>query len=137
MAHSVYAGEEAFAEEGTADCCAWRTYDLTSQDGATGRAQEIKVAEPNEVADGGSKIIHIQGRNIALFRVKDQYFAISNNCLHRGGPLGEGEVRNYEVTCPWHGWKYNLLDGSLSLIPTLKVTTYPVKVGPEGIFVEV
>jgi nitrite reductase (NADH) small subunit len=108
-----------------------------SQERATGPAQEIKVAEPNEIADGGSKIMHVQGRNIALFRVKDQYFAMSNNCLHRGGPLGEGEVRNYEVTCPWHGWKYNLLDGSFSLIPTLKVKTYPVKVGPEGIFIEV
>jgi len=92
-----------------------------SQEQATGPVQEIKVAEPDEIADGGSKIIHVEGRNIALFRVKDQYFAISNN---------------YEVTCPWHGWKYNLLDGSLSLIPTLKVKTYPVKVGPEGIFIE-
>ena len=108
-----------------------------SQERAMGPAQEIKVAEPNEIADGGSKIVHFQGREIALFRVKDQYFAVQNNCLHRGGPLGEGEVRDYEVTCPWHGWKYNLMDGSLSLIPTLKVKTFLVKVGPEGVFVEV
>ena len=108
-----------------------------SQERAASPAQEIKVAELNEIADGSSKVIHVQGRDIALFRFKDQYFAIQNNCLHRGGPLGEGEVRNYEVTCPWHGWKYNLMDGSLSLIPTLKVKIYSVKVGPEGIFVEV
>src|SRR5438128_12675939 len=103
-----------------------------SQERATGPAQEIKVAEPDEIADGGSKIIHVQGRNIARFRVKDQYFAISNNCLHRGGPLGEGEVRNYQVTCHSHGWKYKLLNGSSTLIPTQRVTTYPVKQGPEG-----
>ena len=110
---------------------------MISQERVQGLAQEIKVAELNEIADGGSKIIHVKGRDIALFRVKDQYFAVQNNCLHRGGPLGEGEVRNYEVTCPWHGWKYNLMDGSLSLIPTLKVKTFPVKVGSEGVFVEV
>ncbi|HVH15041.1 MAG TPA: Rieske 2Fe-2S domain-containing protein [Candidatus Angelobacter sp.] len=107
-----------------------------TQEPAKGPAQEIKIAELDEIADGGSKIIHVQGRNIALFRVKDQYFAIQNNCLHRGGPLGEGEVRNYEVTCPWHGWKYNLVDGSFSLIPTLKVKTFTVKINGEGVFVE-
>lgn len=109
---------------------------MMRQEAAKDPIEEIKVAEPNEIVDGGSKIMHVKGKNIALFRVKDQYFAISNNCLHRGGPLGEGEVRNYEVTCPWHGWKYNLLDGSFSLIPTLRVTTFPVKVVPEGIFIE-
>src|SRR2546422_5406081 len=110
---------------------------MTGQEQAAGSGVgRLKVADLAEIVDGGSKIVNVQGRNIALFRVKDQYFAISNNCLHRGGPLGEGEVRNYEVTCPWHGWKYNLLDGSFSLIPTLRVTTYRVKAGPEGVFIE-
>lgn len=101
-----------------------------------GPVQRYKVAEAGEIADGGSKIVIIGGRQVAVFRVKDEYFAISNNCLHRGGPLGEGEVRNYEVTCPWHGWRYSLMDGAFSLIPTLKVRTFPVKVGLEGVFVE-
>lgn len=103
----------------------------------SGPTQQLKVAEHDEIEDGTSKIVTVAGRSIAVFRIKDQYFAIQNNCLHRGGPLGEGEVRNYEVTCPWHGWKYNLVDGSFSLIPTLKVKTFPLKAGPEGIFVEV
>src|SRR5207247_5230569 len=75
------------------------------------------------------------GRTIALFRIKNEYFAIANACLHRGGPLGEGEVRDYEVTCPWHGWKYNLLDGSFSMIPTLRVKTFKVKATIQGVFV--
>jgi nitrite reductase/ring-hydroxylating ferredoxin subunit len=102
----------------------------------SGSIGRVKVAETNEITEGRSKIVNVAGKTVAVFRVKDQYFAISNNCLHRGGPLGEGEVRNYEITCPWHGWKYNLLDGAFSLIPTLKVKTYPVKEGPEGIYIE-
>ncbi len=97
---------------------------------------QVKVADPDEVADGGSKIVNLAGRSVALFRIKNQYFAIANACLHRAGPLGEGEVRNYEVTCPWHGWRYNLLDGSFSMIPTLKVKTFKVKATIEGVFVE-
>jgi nitrite reductase/ring-hydroxylating ferredoxin subunit len=98
--------------------------------------QQLKVADINEIPDGGSKIINIAGRRVALFRIKNQYFAMDNACLHRGGPLGEGEVKNYEVTCPWHGWKYNLIDGSFSMIPTLKVKTFKVRESAEGVFIE-
>jgi nitrite reductase/ring-hydroxylating ferredoxin subunit len=110
---------------------------LTSQEQRVGSSLgKVKVAEPDEIPEGGSKIITIDSGTVALFRFKGQYFAIANNCLHRGGPLGEGEVKNYEVTCPWHGWKYSLMDGSLSLIPTLRVKTYKVELNREGIFIE-
>lgn len=97
----------------------------------------VKVAEPDEIVEGTAKTVIVAGKAIAVFKIKNQYFAISNNCLHRGGPLSEGEVRNYEVTCPWHGWKYSILDGSFALIPTLRVGTFPVKEGPDGIFIEI
>jgi nitrite reductase/ring-hydroxylating ferredoxin subunit len=110
---------------------------LTSEQRVVGSSLgRVKVAGLNEIPEGGSKIITVKDRMIALFRFKDQYFAIANNCLHRGGPLGEGEVKDYEVTCPWHGWRYSLMDGSLSLIPTLRVKTYKVEQNSEGIFIE-
>ena len=99
--------------------------------------QQLKVAGPEEIVEGGTKIVTVEGRSIAVFRIKNQYFAIANQCLHRGGPLGEGEVRNYEVTCPWHGWKFNLSDGSFALIPTLKVKTYVVQENADGVFIQV
>lgn len=98
--------------------------------------QILRVADLNEIADGSSKIVNASGRSIAIFRINNQYFAVANSCLHRGGPLGEGEVRNYEVTCPWHGWRFNLINGAFSLIPTLKIKTFPVKETADGVFIE-
>ena len=97
----------------------------------------VKAAERDEISDGGAKEVTVDGRKIALFRVKDQYYAIANTCLHRAGPLAEGELNDYQVTCPWHGWKYDVRDGSFTVIPTLKVATYGVRMGEDGIFVEV
>ena len=102
----------------------------------TGPGRWLRIADADEVRDGSSKIVVVEGRSVALFRVKNQYFAILNACLHRGGPLGEGEVKDYEVTCPWHGWRFNLLDGSFSTIPTLKVKTFHVNANDEGVFIE-
>lgn len=48
---------------------------------------------------------------IAVFNVDGKYYAISNRCKHEGGPLSEGVLREGVVTCPWHGWKYSIVDG--------------------------
>ena len=51
-------------------------------------------------------MVVVNGRHVALFRLGDEFFAIDNLCLHRGGPLCEGFIDNDVVTCPWHGWSY-------------------------------
>ena len=96
----------------------------------------LKIAENDELAEGGSKLVQLKGRTIALFHVKNEYYAIANFCLHRGGPLADGILDDYRVTCPWHGWKYDVRDGSFNVIPTLKVKTYPVRHREDGVFVE-
>ncbi len=97
----------------------------------------VKVAQKGDLADGFSKVVNVDGRNIALFRIKDEYFALANVCLHRGGPLGEGSLSGSTVTCPWHGWKFDVRTGSFTVIPTLKVTTYKVKEQNGTVMVEI
>ncbi len=97
----------------------------------------VKAAEKDELTDGKAKTVNADGRSIALFRIKNEYYAVANACIHRGGPLGEGELNEYQVTCPWHGWKYDVRNGSFTVIPTLKVKTYKVKEENGGIFIEV
>jgi nitrite reductase/ring-hydroxylating ferredoxin subunit len=60
----------------------------------------VKVANKNELGDGLGKVVNVDGRSIALFRVRDEYYALANYCLHRGGPLGEGNLSGSVVTCP-------------------------------------
>ena len=97
----------------------------------------VKVAEKTDLTDGLGKVVNVEGRSIALFRVKDQYFALANVCLHRGGPLGEGNLSGSVVTCPWHGWKFDVRTGAFTIIPTLKVTTYQVREEDGSVLVEI
>lgn len=101
------------------------------------QSQLVRVAGKDELADGQTKVVRVKANTLALFRLGGEYFAMSNTCLHRGGPLAEGEVTGFTVTCPWHGWTYDIRSGSFDLIPTLKVRTYPVKVVDGDVFVEV
>ena len=96
----------------------------------------VKVADAQEIGDGKAKIVRVEGLTLAVFRVKDEFFALENSCLHRGGPLGEGELEGYTVTCPWHGWTYDVRTGSFEVIPPLRVRTYPVRREGESVVVE-
>lgn len=63
----------------------------------------VRVATTDEMADQPAKCIEVGGEKIALFNVGGAFYALSDTCTHRGGPLSEGEVEGAEVTCPWHG----------------------------------
>jgi nitrite reductase (NADH) small subunit len=89
-------------------------------------ANLVKVLEASGMKDGSVRIVRAAGRSIAISRIGEEFFAMDNFCLHRGGPLGEGSLDGYEITCPWHGWTYDVRDGSFEVIPALKLKTYPV-----------
>lgn len=80
--------------------------------------------------------IIIAGTAIAVAHVDDQYFAIANACPHADGPLGEGQLDGRVVTCPYHGWQFDVADGSCKTNPYAKVTTYPVQVVGDAVCVK-
>lgn len=88
------------------------------------------VAKAGDLADGEAKVVDAGGTAVALVLAKGVYRAFSNVCRHRGGPVGEGEVDPEEgtLTCPWHGWQYNLATGQGRLNPLAKLETYKVEV---------
>src|SRR3989304_2661244 len=76
------------------------------------------------------------GKVLALFNVGGTFYVLDNPCLHRGGPLGEGELEGTIVTCPWHGWRWDVAPGANTNNPAVKVACFPVKVDGGSIFVE-
>jgi nitrite reductase/ring-hydroxylating ferredoxin subunit len=97
----------------------------------------VKVASTTDVAPGTAKCIEAGGKQIALFNVDGAFHAIDNLCLHRGGPLAEGEIEGTFVTCPWHGWQYDVTTGQNVLDDDEGVARYEVKVEGTDVLVDV
>ena len=97
--------------------------------------QLTKVASKAEIAPGTAKVVEAGGKTIAVFNCDGTFYAIENACKHRGGPLGEGAVSGTSVTCPWHGWEYDVTSGACSMDPAIKVRTFPVTVQGEDILI--
>jgi nitrite reductase (NADH) small subunit len=55
--------------------------------------------------------VWVGSRPIAVFRLGDQLVAVDNVCRHLGNPIDDGLVEGGCVTCPWHGWRYDLRTG--------------------------
>ena len=100
-------------------------------------AEFVRVASLSDLGRGTCKTVAAGDKEIALFNVDGTIYAIDNTCLHVGGPLGEGELEGTTVTCPWHGWQYNVTTGQCLTTPDLKLATYPVQVEGNDISVEV
>jgi len=97
----------------------------------------VKVASVNDVPEGEGKVVKVNGKEIALFKVQDKFYAIDNTCKHQGGPLGEGWLEDAVVNCPWHGWRYDIKTGKNEQFPDVNVNVFPVKVEGEDVLVEV
>ena len=96
----------------------------------------IKVTTLEEIAPGTAKQVSLNGRKVALFNVNGTIYAIDDTCSHRGAPLSEGECEGAEVTCPWHGARFDLATGS-SLSPPARTGVTPFKVQIVGNEVQV
>jgi nitrite reductase/ring-hydroxylating ferredoxin subunit len=89
-----------------------------------------------EIETGQGRVVEAAGRMLALFNVDGRLYAIDNSCLHRGGPLGEGELEGRVVTCPWHAWRWDVTTGANTNNPGVKVACFAVRVEGDEVFVD-
>ena len=83
--------------------------------------------------------MRVRGHYLALFDVDGTVRAVQNTCLHVGNPIDDGTVKDGCVTCPWHGWRYDLRSGEHLTVfgrrPGLR--TYEVRVVGDDIMVDI
>jgi 3-phenylpropionate/trans-cinnamate dioxygenase ferredoxin subunit len=105
------------------------------------------VAAVGELKPGEKKLVNVKGREIGLFNVDGEFFALANRCPHEGGPMCEGRITplvqstgpgNYSLTrkgeflrCPWHGWEFEIRTGQSYCDPAnYKLRQFKVAVEP-------
>ena len=88
----------------------------------------VFAAKTDDIPVGRGKTVSLGEKRIALFNVDGVFYAIDDTCLHRGGRLGEGELEGCVVTCPWHGWKYDIRTGEMTMNPAARVNCYQARV---------
>lgn len=117
----------------------------------------VEVKPEAEFDDGSPEIIDVNGIHIGVIRADGDYYAIQNRCLHECGPVAEGKVgkkligefvepgkrveKKFDedeliISCPWHGWTYNLETGEQIADDSIKLPTYDVVVKDGIVYVD-
>lgn len=102
------------------------------------------VGRVEEIPPGGRKIVRVEGREIGIFNLDGNFYALRNSCPHQAARVCLGRVVGtalpsnvYEfkygregriLRCPWHEWEYDIATGESVFDPEVRIKTYPVDV---------
>ena len=97
---------------------------------------EIRVARLDDLVAGQPTLVEAETTRLVLVRVGDTVYACHDTCGHQGGPLSEGRLSGTRLSCPWHGWMYDVRTGEC-LMPSRggRVASYPVRIEAGDVWV--
>jgi nitrite reductase/ring-hydroxylating ferredoxin subunit/uncharacterized membrane protein len=103
MGAAYLGGELVFGRGVMVNHTAWKS----------GPEEWTAVLPAAELAEGSTRRAKVEERSVLLYREGGTVYALEDACSHAGGPLSEGEVEDGVVTCPWHGSRFRIKDGSI------------------------
>jgi nitrite reductase (NADH) small subunit len=98
----------------------------------------IEIGRLEDIPLRGARVLRTEGGDIAVFRSTDnRVFALDDRCPHRKGPLSQGIVHGWRVTCALHNWAIELTNGAAVAPDEGCATKYPVRIKGEMIFIHI
>ena len=91
-------------------------------------ADFVTVARADEIPPGSVTTIRVGDEEIAVAHVDGSFYATQAACLHLQGPLGEGRLEGSVLSCPWHGWQYDVRTGKNEFDRAIQLRTFEVRV---------
>lgn len=89
----------------------------------------VEIAPASELPNGERLFVELGGKSIVIFNIAGQFFAIADVCSHDDGPVGEGDIEGYTITCPRHGAEFDIRSGKVLQLPAVvDIPAYPVTV---------
>lgn len=98
------------------------------------RLVELRVGAAAEIPEGERRLVEHGGLSVGLFHHEGRWYALRNRCLHRGGPVATGPLAGSVITCPWHGFRYDITSGACLADPLARLETYEVLVREGEVF---
>jgi nitrite reductase/ring-hydroxylating ferredoxin subunit len=82
----------------------------------------------SEIPEGGIRAMTIEGEKVILSRQGNVVSCFQNACAHLGFALDDGEIQDGVITCPYHGFQYDLASGECLTAPEVQLQSHAVRV---------
>jgi len=93
------------------------------------KVEYLEIAPVGDLPEGERLFVEIEGKPIVIFNIAGQFFSIADVCSHDDGPVGEGKLEGYNITCPRHGAQFDIRTGKVVQMPAVvDIPAYPIRV---------
>lgn len=101
-------------------------------------ANWIDLGPTGDFATDPHQCLTVDGHPLVVLHHQGQYYVLENTCPHAGLPLGEGQCQGLVLTCPFHGYSYNIRTGQNVDFPDVEmpVGTYQTRVEDGRLWVD-
>jgi nitrite reductase/ring-hydroxylating ferredoxin subunit len=98
---------------------------------------KIKICREQDLPEGSVRTAKVMARTIAVYRIEGGLYGIEADCRHMKASIAHGRVEGHTITCPAHGWQYDITTGACLNEPWAQLKTYSVVVEDGQVYVEV
>lgn len=93
------------------------------------KVEYVDIVPTADLPAGERLFVQIEGKAIVIFNIAGQFFSIADVCSHDDGPVGEGDLDGYNITCPRHGAQFDIRTGKVMRMPAVvDIPAYPIRV---------
>jgi nitrite reductase (NADH) small subunit len=100
-------------------------------------AEFQRVGSAAALGPGQRLLVTVGGQDLVVFRLADGFVAIPAACPHNGGPICDGDLNGSTVTCPWHGYNFDLRTGACEDDEDLSLERIEVRIAGDDILIKV
>jgi nitrite reductase/ring-hydroxylating ferredoxin subunit len=90
----------------------------------------------DQLEENGIKLLNLNNISLVVVKYKGEVFSLNSRCPHMGCSLAKGTVKDYFLSCPCHGWSFDIRTGEYKVNKNIKLETYQTKVENGNIFVK-
>ncbi len=93
------------------------------------KCEFVDITDEADLADNERLFVEVENIRVVVFKIAGELFAIGDVCSHDDGPLGEGDLEEYDIVCPRHGARFDVRTGQVKALPAIvDIPSYPVRV---------
>lgn len=96
----------------------------------------VRIGAAAEIPPGCGRAFPVGRFEVAVFNVGGAYYALENTCPHQGGPIADGWLEGAEVTCPWHGWCFDVRSGKMTLGDFARIARFAVERRGDDLYID-
>jgi nitrite reductase/ring-hydroxylating ferredoxin subunit len=97
----------------------------------------VFAAKVSDVPEWGKKLVQVEGHDIILVKTKGVIYGCERECPHQGAMMDGAFIKEAgKISCPRHGYRFDLKTGICEQYPEYRMRVYPVEVRGEDIYVD-